>query len=235
MHLIRRKAWLAILALTLGGKLYAGTIYDNSVNDLSTRFNPGSLEVGDEIILSVTDPSRYLQTFSFEYYGTNTAGASFSGSVTAQVRLYLNDGTPFNGYPTPGTVLYDSTPFAITTTPLGRATLNFTAGTDFPVGGLFLGPGPGGTLLTNMTFSVQFSGMGPTDEAGLDLYSPPVVGGNYPDYWENNGGWMLQTNVVPISFAAKMEATPEPSPIALSILGGLGLLLARRWLWRKTA
>ena len=235
MHLIRRKAWLAILAITIGVKLYAGTIYDNSVNDLSTRFNPGSLEVGDEIILSVTDPSRYLQTFSFEYYGTNTVGASFSGSVTAQVRLYLNDGAPFNGYPTPGTVLYDSTPFAITTTPLGRATLNFTAGTDFPVGGLFLRPGPGGTLLTNMTFSVQFSGMGPTDEAGLDLYSPPVVGGNYPDYWENNGGWMLQTNVVPISFAAKMEATPEPSPITLSILGGLGLLLARRWLWRKTA
>ena len=234
MHLIRRKAWLAILAITIGVKLYAGTIYDNSVNDLSTRFKPGSLEVGDEIILSVTDPSRYLQTFSFEYYGTNTVGASFSGSVTAQVRLYLNDGAPFNGYPTPGTVLYDSTPFAITTTPLGRATLNFTAGTDFPVGGLFL-PGPGGTLLTNMTFSVQFSGMGPTDEAGLDLYSPPVVGGNYPDYWENNGGWMLQTNVVPISFAAKMEATPEPSPITLSILGGLGLLLARRWLWRKTA
>src|SRR6266705_6861628 len=116
MTLIRPEVCLIMLALTLGGKLYAGTIYDNSVNDLSTRFNPGSLEVGDEIILSVTDPSRYLQTFSFEYYGTNTAGASFSGSVTAQVRFYLNDGPldPVSGYPTPGTgasILYDSGAF----------------------------------------------------------------------------------------------------------------------------
>ena len=98
------------------------------------------------------------------------------------------------------------------------------------MGGVFLGSGPGGTLLSNVTWSVQFSGMGATDELGLDIYSLPVVGANYPDFWDNNGGWLLQTNTVPMNFAATLEATPEPSAVVLSIFGGLGVLATRRLL-----
>jgi hypothetical protein len=204
--------------------LNADIIYNNSTNDLSTRFNPGTLEVGDEIILAGS--ARFLTNFSFEFWGTNTANPSaFSSTVTATVRFYLNDGPLFNGYATPGTLVYSSGSFAIN--PTARSTLIYTAGSDFPSGGLFLGSGPGGTLLTNMTWSVQFAGMGPTDTAGVDLYSPPVVGGEHTDYWEYNGSaWSLKTNSLPMDFAAVMQASaPEPSPMVLSLLGGLGMLI----------
>jgi len=230
--LLRRLAcWLAAFFFSALASLNADSIYNNSANDLLTRFNPGALEVGDEIILAGS--ARYLTNFSFEFWGTNTANPSaFSGSVTATVRFYLNDGTLFNGYAAPGTLLYTSGPFSIT--PTARSTAIFTAGADFPVNGLFLGPGPGGTLLTNVTWSVQFAGMGPTDSAGVDIFSPPVVGGEHTDYWENSGvAWSLKTNSVPVDFAAVLQAAPEPSPFALSILGGLGMLLWRRRLSRK--
>jgi hypothetical protein len=243
MKQTRTGVWLIVLALTIGAKLNAAVIYNNTTSRVTDGVgNPviyfPTTEVGDEILLTTTDPSRYLQTFSFEFYGTNTASPlTWSGAnVTMRVRMYLNNGPDFNGYATPGTNIFDSGAFSIAAPPpTGVATLNFAAGTDFPVGGLFLGPGPGGSVLSNMTFSVQFSGLGATDQLGLPLYSPPTVGGNYSDFWENNGGWVLQTNVFTVSFGANMSAvTPEPSPVALSILGGLGLLLARRWLWRKS-
>jgi hypothetical protein len=86
-----------------------------------------------------------------------------------------------------------------------------------------------------MTWSVQFQGMGATDTVGVDIYSAPVVGQDYPDYWQNNGGWTLLTNTVrPMDFAARMEATvPEPSTLTLSILGGLSLLVLTRRLRRR--
>jgi hypothetical protein len=121
-------------------------------------------------------------------------------------------------------MFYDSGPFSVAS-PTGRSTFVFTAGSDLPSGGLFI-------PTSDMTWSVQFQGMALTDSVGVDIYSLPVVGGDYPDYWGNNGGWMLLTNVVPMDFAAKMDANatiPEPSALVLSVFSGLGLLgLARR-------
>jgi hypothetical protein len=231
--LLRRMAcWPAVIIFGSLTALNADTIYNNSTNDLLTRFNPGTLEVGDEIILAGS--ARYLTNFSFEFWGTNTANpGAFSGTVTATVRFYLNDGPLFNGYATPGTLVYSSGSFSII--PTARSTLTFKAGSDFPLGGLFLGSGPGGTLLTNLTWSVQFAGMGLTDSAGVDIYSPPVVGGEHTDYWEYNGiAWSLKTNSVPMDFAAVLQASaPEPAPFVLSILGGMGLLLWRSRRSRK--
>src|SRR5260221_4465103 len=149
--MIRRNIGLLIAALLFAcsGKLKATapvSIYDNTVNALSPRalFNPGTIEVGDEIILAGTE--RYLQSFSFQFWGTNTASAnpgSYSGSVQARVKFYQNDGLTFNGYQMPNTVLYDSGLFAVPLAFTG-STFNFTAGSDFPAGGLFLA-GPGGT------------------------------------------------------------------------------------------
>ena len=218
------------LSIGLTLPLRANVIFDNSVNDLSTRFNPGTAEVGDEIVLGGTE--RYLTDFSFEFWGTAT-GSSFAGDVEARVRFYQNDGTPFNGYATPGaTPFFDSGWFTIGG-PTPRSTENFTAGSDFPAGGLLI---PLPSTVSNMTWSVQFQGMGAGDAAGVDIYSPPVVGQDYPDYWQNDGtGWVLLTNTVPMDFAAKMEASqvPEPSVAALSLVSGLGLLAFAYRLRRK--
>lgn len=207
-----------------GAPLRAATIFDNSANDLVTRFNPGTLEVGDQIILAGTD--RWLTTFSFEYWGVNTASpTTFAGAITAEVRFYENNGMLFNGYSAPGTMFYDSGTFSLAA-PTDRSTFTFSEGADFPAGGLFI-------PTDDMTWSVEFTGMGLTDTVGVDIYSPPVAGRDWPDYWQNNGGWSLLTNVVPMDFAAKMDANatvPEPSLLALSLVGGLGLrTLARRF------
>jgi hypothetical protein len=215
--------WVAgalFIGLTL--PLRAATIFNNSTNDLLTRFNPGTNEVGDEILLG--GPERYITAFSFEFWGINTANSnSFAGPVQARVRFYENNGTPFNGYATPGTSFFDSGWFSIGS-PTSRSTAVFQ-GTDFTPGGQFI---PIPITASNMTWSVQFDGMGATDSAGVDIYSPPTVGGDYPDYWQyDGGGWTLLTNTVPMNFAAYMDANstiPEPSVVTLSLVGGLGIL-----------
>jgi hypothetical protein len=220
----------ALICISAG----ADPIFRNSTNDLVTRFEPGTLEVGDEVILA--GPARYLTNFSFEFWGTNTANAaSFAGSVEAKVRFYQNDGALFNGYPTPSNMIYDSGWFNVSL-PTARQTFTFSVGNgDFPFTGLLL-PSD-----TNLTWSVQFTGMGVTDHIGVDLYSPPTVGTDYPDYWENNGtSWSLKTNSIAsqmnfgATFDASIEPVPEPSIALLSVFGGaLGLAGANRARSRK--
>jgi len=222
----------SLLCFGVTQPLVAATIYNNSTNDLAIRFNPGASQVGNEVILAGTE--RYLTAFSFEYWGLSSNPNSFAGQITAEVRFYLNNGPLFNGYATPGaTPFYDST-FAVPA-PTARGTFVFS-GADFgPSGFLFLPT----TSTVDLTWTVQFSGMGLGDSVGLDLYGPPTVGTTFGDYWQNNGGgWLLLTNsLVPpnAAFGADMVAvaTPEPSMLALSVLGGLGMLVAARRLGRK--
>jgi hypothetical protein len=211
----------SVIVLPLGATI----IYDNSAHDLTNRFVAGTLEVGDEIILT-NYPARYLTNFSFEFWGTNDLNpAAFSGTVQARVRFYQNNGELFNGYYSPGTNFYDSGWFTVTPTP--RSTVIFS-GIDFCTG-LFL------PVISNMTWSVQFQGMGATDHVGVDLYSPSEVGQNYPDYWENNGStWILKTNSAgagKVDFAAKMEASTQPAvspipPTLTSVVSGSTLHLS---------
>ncbi len=197
----------ALLWIALGISVKGDVIYDNSANDLAVRFNPGLLQVGDEITLAGS--ARYLTNFSFEYWGTNTAATgnpAFSGDVQSRVRFYLNDGPAFNDYPSPSSIFFDSDWFTLPT-PTPRSTLVFTAGDDFPAEGLFI-------PASKLTWTVQFKGMSATDLVGVDLYSPAVTGASFGDYWENSGtGWALKTNVVAMDFAARMAATFQASSI----------------------
>jgi len=228
-----KKAPVLLLAsvLMIGASASAATIYDNSVHDSNLRF-AATNEIGDEIIFAGSE--RVLTNFSFEYWALNngtTNASGFSPTVSVRLRFYLNDGPAFNTFATPGTVFYDNT-FSITT-PTDRSTLVYTAGADFPAGGLFM------PVISNMTWTVQFSGLDADDSAGLDVYYPPVVGtspaelnNRRDDYWDfGSGSPVLKTNIVDISFGARFEAVPEPSTVVFGVLGGLGLLvLGRRFI-----
>lgn len=187
------KSFLALVAvLALGvSSVQANTfMYNNSTNDLVVRFNPGELEVGDEINFGSGTP-RILDSFSFEYYALNATGGELAGAPMAQVRFYANNGPDFNGYPTPGTVLYNSALFSVPTTPTERSTFVFSSGSDWGSAGLDL------TGYDIITWSVQFTGLGNGDEIGLDLYDPPVVGSSSRDYWEFDGSWSLKEQLIP--------------------------------------
>ena len=204
----------------------SATIFDNTSNDLGIRFNTGNYEVGDQIILAGTQ--RWLQTFAFEFWGTNTASpdnTTFSGNVEAKVRFYQNNGPVYHGYATPAAVpFYDSGWFG-GFSPTARDTFNFLAGFDFPVEGVFI-------PANEFTWTVQFQGLNATDTLGVDIFSPPTIGNDYSDYWQNDptSGWLLLTNIVSpgaMDFAAKVTANqsvPEPSAVALTLVGGLGML-----------
>ncbi len=211
---MRRKTLLPVLLVAAClPAARAEYVYRNSTVDLNTRFNPGLIEVGDEIILGGT--LRNLTHFDFQYYGI-----SFSGNEQARVRFYLNDGTAFGGdtnYLRPSTVFYDSGLFNISAT--ARSTLNFDLSLD------------GIVLPERFTWSVQFTGISGGESAGVDLYGPPSVGSSFNDYWYNDTGtgWEPRTNGVPINFAAQFQAVPEPSTWALGVVGGLcGFFLLRR-------
>lgn len=209
-------ALIALLAMNAS----AATIFDNSTTDLMTRLDAANREIGDQIVLAGTE--RFLSQFAFEYYGLNSANPlAFAGAnVEARVRFYENNGPGLPGEEAPGTSFYDSGWFSVGT-PTERNTFVFTAGSDFPSAGLFI-------PVNEMTWSVQFQGLGATDQLGVDIYGPATVGLTSPDYWANNGGtWSLLANGSPMNFAARFEAVPEPSSVTLLLLGGLGFFASR--------
>jgi hypothetical protein len=149
------------------------------------------------------------------------------------VEFYMNNGPAFNGYATPGTSFYNSDWFPVPA-PTPRSTFVFSvAGGDFNSVPLLL-------PTSDMTWTVQFQGMGLGDSVGVDLYGPPTVGQTFGDFWQRIGtSWTLMNNSLTppyASFAADMMAVavvPEPSTMALSVLGGLGLLIVARRVGRK--
>jgi hypothetical protein len=202
---------IAALCLTFQA-VRADVVYDNSTGDLATRFNPGTIEVGDQI--SLAGSYRYVTNFTFEYFATN-----ISLSLDARIRFYANDGAIVDGLASPGSLLFDSDFFNLSG--LGnteRATLVFDlTGTPILVPDIF-------------TWTIQFTNIATGGGAGLDIFSPPTVGGNSSQYWEFDGvNWLSKTNaIVSMDFAARVSATPEPSSMALIALGSLAICAFRR-------
>jgi hypothetical protein len=215
----------------LGGVL----VYDNSVNDLMTRLETGTNEVGNEIILAGTE--RYLQGFSYEFWSTNLTGDPWleGGSVTVRLRFYANDGTNLNGYAVPGTLLFDSGEFGLGTGTSPRATVLYD---EFDL--WLFAPHPlMDALPPSFTWTVQFAGLGEHDRVGVDLYSPPVVGQSYGDFWvRTDDGWELR-EVPGLATDAAAQAFASTNRVTISVLGTVtnasspGVFLATRT-WRAT-
>lgn len=213
---------MAAALLVAGSAAQADIVYDNSTGDLDIRLNPGTREIGDEIVLA--PGARFLTDFIFQYWGEN-----FFGDEQLRLKFYYNDGPASQAGPLePGSLFFDSDWFDIVET--NRATLIFT---DFVTGAAVPYDNANTLLPDSFTWTIKFRGV-ETDnggKAGVDLYSPPTVGGNYLEYWENTGagGWEYRgdTNGTALNFGARVGAVPEPSMITLGLLGGFAALLLR--------
>ncbi|MEO8425564.1 MAG: hypothetical protein ABI651_00485 [Verrucomicrobiota bacterium] len=194
----------------------ASIIYDNTAaTSYLNNFFSSNLEYGDDI--NFAGSKRGLTDISFEY---NANIITYDNTEKVVFRLYKNDG--LNG--TPSTVLFDSNTIDAGGTPI------FNGIQHVDIGGLNL------QVPDNVTFTVQFSGLGPGESAGLTMYDPPSVGkslaggviGSYDDFWENAGGtWTLFRfpNGNPAgNFGARFSAIPEASTVSYAMLGGLILL-----------
>jgi hypothetical protein len=183
----------------------ADVVYDNTTNrSTPARFaQSDGLEFGDEINLAASG-TRLLTNFVFEYYGLG-----FGGGETLSLRIYRNDGVSYGtNFSAPGTLLYDSGAVAIGAT--AGATLSFDLNLPVP---------------TNITWTVQFDGIGAGESAGLSLFDPPAVGSSAADYWERqgDGSWLLRSRGVPppVNFGARALAAPvvtDPKVPTVAIL-----------------
>ena len=206
--------------------IYSNT---NAASDLNIAFSPGTNQIGDEV--SVTS-SGWLSYFDFQYYGTN-----MSGSQSIDVWLYQNDGAAISlvnrtAY-APGTVLFHETvssTFFQNTAPQ-RNTLQFSPGFgDFTANSIWI------DSAYNLTLAIQISGVNEAggEFAGISLYSPQTVGGNYNSYWQFDGtSWGLNTNSYPVNFGMQIQAVPEPSMLSFVMMGGLTVLGLGRFFRRK--
>jgi hypothetical protein len=198
---------------------------------------PDSQQIGEQIWLDPLLSAEYLTNFSFEYSSPNQV----NWSVTADVRLYANDGTPVNGYATPFTLLYDSgpepflNPLYYTSGATNALVANFAlSDLEFPMlGGTPLDSNL--VLTNNFTFTITFSGLD-GNTVNLPVFDPPTTGTNYGDYWfDLSGNWELLTNSsgAQIAFGAEFQGqpspTPEPTVLCLGAFGAAMLtVMARR-------
>jgi subtilisin-like proprotein convertase family protein len=205
----------------------AAVVYDNLLPDLESQFNPGSLEVGNEVVLSGSE--RNAGRFSFQVWAGGAVPGVFEGGVQARLRFYQNDGPlSDSGRASPGTLLYDSGLVGVPPAP--QAVMVFQ---DFQVNAATALTQP---LPDAFTWTVQFSGLAGDDAVGLELHSPPVVGTTYLEYWENDGGtWTQKTNSdLTVSFAARLEAFSRSVVVTTegtitNFDGGGGFTARRTW------
>jgi hypothetical protein len=224
------------IILAGGAGVRGGTLYQDTAATTGQIMNlANGQQVGQEIWLGPAVAGG-LTNFSLEYY---SPFSTFTGPVQMDVRLYLNDGTPFNGYATPSTIFFDSGNFTLvnpwTISGTNSATVVFQL-SDL-LSGNTINLNPNFFLPTNFTFTVTVTGMQGADTVGLPIFTePPAVGANFGDYWYDvSGNWELLTNSIgPVAFGAKFQGTvPEPSVLYLGGLGAAVLaFIARRRQWR---
>lgn len=171
-------------------------VYNNLRNDLK-KFYFSEDEIGDEVILESADgpiESVDIESITFELIGRR-----LSGDETVQFRIYQNDGdTVIAGGRSPGTLRFESEPFGLPET--SGDTLEFSV--EVPVGITQIPP--------HFTWTLTFSGVDPLEQLGVSLYSPPIKGNNYDDFWVHVDGsaWSLQRiRSLPSDFGAVILAS----------------------------
>jgi len=228
-----------ILASSAGVR--GANLYNNTATMVTPQYVlnfPNNAQIGEQIWLGTGVTPEYLTNFSFEYYDPYNSLNWISGQqyIQADVRLYQNNGTAFNGYASPGTLFYDSGVFNVPSTwsisGTNAATLDFTL-SDLQSGNT-LNLNPNFILPSNFTFTVTFSGMGGATSVGLPNFQPPTFGTNAGDYWYDvSGNWQLLTNSVgPVAFGAEFDGrptpTPEPTVLCMGALGAAALVVIAR-------
>ena len=211
----------------------ADVIFDNTTAYNTNLLTMGNgLEVGNEVTLG---SGWYLTNFQFEYYSPNL---TLNAALGVEVRFYRNDGPPAGGYPTPGSMFWDSGVFYNTpvgSIPGGTAYDFAYSSADLYTGSLLnLNTGLlGNKLPTDFTFTITFyNTIGNTIQLPLANNS---AGTNYGTYWLYNNlssQWSLLTNSVPANFIVRFEGVPEPTVLGFAAVGG-ALLLGASKLKRK--
>ncbi len=222
----------SVLAITLaalgalgstGGALHAAQVGETIVfdNSIPVKDAGGSqvnyrwpLEFGDEIELEGI--ARDVIEFKVDpaLVGTTFPNANFV------VRFYKNDGADVDpGLKVilgPGSLLWESAAQPISTG-AGFVTLAV----------------PGITVPKTFTWTIQYANVNNTDAGGLVLGDPIGVGKSFNDFWrkkEADGAWenvIFQGSPLKANFVAQVTAVPEPTTLALVVIGG-GLFLALR-------
>lgn len=191
-------------------------------NDTSTysgdNFNfdsgvAGTVSAGNEIVLAAANDVITQFQVQIDFTGTGTP------TGTVDVQFANNNGATYNGYATPGSILWDSGSSALGSfSSAAGEVLTYTV--------------PSVTVPKDFTFVVNFNGLTSTEIAGLSIFGNTTVGQNYNDAWVNTGaGWVLQkaTGSDPaLQFGATLTAIPEPSTIALGVMGACAFLARRR-------
>lgn len=184
----------------------AGVVYNNATNFLGQYFGTTN-EFGDQITLAGDPLERVLESFKFEYFLSRAA----SGDERVQFRIYDNNGPAG----TPGDIIYQFDQPLSLAGATGYRTVEIPD-INTPVPDIF-------------TWTVQFTGVTGTEQAGLLFYDPPAVGSSFDDYWENEGGvWSLKrfsTAGGPIAnFGAQATAVPELSTLQYALMSGLAFM-----------
>jgi hypothetical protein len=185
----------------------ASIVYNNSTTYLGLDYKSTN-EFGDQIKLDAASTDRIVTEVNFEYYLSHDA----SGNEKADLRIY-NNAIPNSIDPSAvGTLVYDSGMYSIA-----------SGYNQFDVTGLNL------LVTSDLTWTVQFSGIETGESAGLLFYNPPTTGSSLDDFWEKeNGVWTLKrlsTDGGPIAnFGVQITAIPEPTTIQLALMSGMAWL-----------